>query len=380
MAPQREWLEKDYYATLGVAKDATAAEIKKAYRRLAREHHPDAKPDDSRAEARFKEIGEAYAVVGDAATRKEYDELRRLGASGFGGMPGGFTGGFGGADLGDILGQMFGGGGAPGAGRHRSAASRSRPRRGADVETDLHLTFEDALAGVSTTINVTGEGPCTTCHGSGAAPGSSRVTCGACSGTGEMVVDQGMFSFAQPCGRCGGAGTTVETPCRTCSGSGKVVTPRRIQVRIPAGVRDGATVRVAGRGQAGRDGGPAGDVLVRVRVAEHPLFGRRGDDVTVELPLTFSEAALGTTIVVPTPSGETRRIRIPAGTQPGKVLRVRGEGAPRTRGGGTGDLLVTVRVTVPERLDAEQERLVRELGTLDDTTARDATLGVISEA
>jgi len=380
MAPQREWLEKDYYATLGVAKDATAAEIKKAYRRLAREHHPDAKPDDSRAEARFKEIGEAYAVVGDAATRKEYDELRRLGASGFGGMPGGFTGGFGGADLGDILGQMFGGGGAPGAGRHRSAASRSRPRRGADVETDLHLTFEDALAGVSTTINVTGEGPCTTCHGSGAAPGSSRVTCGACSGTGEMVVDQGMFSFAQPCGRCGGAGTTVETPCRTCSGSGKVVTPRRIQVRIPAGVRDGATVRVAGRGQAGRDGGPAGDVLVRVRVADHPLFGRRGDDVTVELPLTFSEAALGTTIVVPTPSGETRRIRIPAGTQPGKVLRVRGEGAPRTRGGGTGDLLVTVRVTVPERLDAEQERLVRELGTLDDTTARDATLGVISEA
>jgi len=295
-------------------------------------------------------------------------------------MPGGFTGGFGGADLGDILGQMFGGGGAPGAGRHRSAASRSRPWRGADVETDLHLTFEDALAGVSTTINVTGEGPCTTCHGSGAAPGSSRVTCGACSGTGEMVVDQGMFSFAQPCGRCGGAGTTVETPCRTCSGSGKVVTPRRIQVRIPAGVRDGATVRVAGRGQAGRDGGPAGDVLVRVRVAEHPLFGRRGDDVTVELPLTFSEAALGTTIVVPTPSGETRRIRIPAGTQPGKVLRVRGEGAPRTRGGGTGDLLVTVRVTVPERLDAEQERLVRELGTLDDTTARDATLGVISEA
>ena len=380
MAPQREWLEKDYYATLGVAKDATAAEIKKAYRRLAREHHPDAKPDDSRAEARFKEIGEAYAVVGDAATRKEYDELRRLGASGFGGMPGGFTGGFGGADLGDILGQMFGGGGAPGAGRHRSAASRSRPRRGADVETDLHLTFEDALAGVSTTINVTGEGPCTTCHGSGAAPGSSRVTCGACSGTGEMVVDQGMFSFAQPCGRCGGAGTTVETPCRTCSGSGKVVTPRRIQVRIPAGVRDGATVRVAGRGQAGRDGGPAGDVLVRVRVADHPLFGRRGDDVTVEVPLTFSEAALGTTIVVPTPSGETRRIRIPAGTQPGKVLRVRGEGAPRTRGGGTGDLLVTVRVTVPERLDAEQERLVRELGTLDDTTARDATLGVISEA
>jgi len=382
MAPQREWLEKDYYATLGVSKDATADEIKKAYRRLARENHPDAKPDDSRAEARFKEIGEAYSVVGDAGTRKEYDELRRLGASGFtgmpGGFPGGFAGGFGGADLGDILGQMFGGG-APGRGAGRggrAAGGRSRPRRGADIQTDLHLTFEDALAGVSTTINVTGEGPCKDCRGSGAAQGSSRVTCTACGGSGEMVVDQGMFSFAQPCGRCGGAGTSVERPCRTCSGSGRVVTPRSIQVRIPAGVRDGATVRAAGRGEPGRDGGPAGDVLVRVRVAEHPVFGRKGDDVTVELPLTFAEATLGTTVVVPTPSGGTRRIRIPAGTQPGKVLRVRGEGAPRTRGGGTGDVLVTVRVTVPDRLDAEQERLVRELGALDDTSARDERLGV----
>ncbi len=383
MAPQREWLEKDYYATLGVSKDATASEIKKAYRRLARENHPDAKPDDSRAEARFKEIGEAYAVVGDAETRKEYDELRRLGGSGFGGMPGGgFPGGFGGADLGDILGQMFGGGGggAPGGRGFRPAGSRSRPRRGADLETDLHLTFEDALAGISTSINVTTEGPCSTCRGSGAAPGSDRATCAACRGTGEMVVDQGMFSFAQPCGRCGGAGTTVETPCRTCSGSGRVLTPRSIQVRIPAGVRDGATVRVAGRGQAGRDGGPAGDVLVRVHVADHPVFGRKGDDVTLDLPLTFAEATLGTTVVVPTPSGESRRIRIPAGTQPGKVLRVRGEGAPRTRGAGAGDLLVSVRVTVPERLDAEQERLVRELAALDDTTGRDAALGVVTEA
>jgi len=386
MAPQRESLERDYYATLGVDKDATAAEIKKAYRRLAREHHPDARPDDSRAEARFKEIGEAYAVVGDPATRREYDELRRLGASGFGGMPGGFpggaggfpggAGGFAGADLGDILGQMFGGG-ARGA---RARGGRGRPRRGADVETDLHLTFEDALSGVSTTLNVTTDGPCPACQGSGAAPGSSRVTCPGCGGTGETAVDQGMFSFAQPCARCGGAGTVVETPCRTCAGSGRVLSPRRIQVRIPAGVRDGATVRVAGRGQAGRDGGPTGDLLVRVRVADHPLFGRRGDDVTLELPLTFAEAALGTTVAVPTPSGATRRIRIPAGTQAGKVLRVRGEGAPRTRGSGTGDLLVTVRVSVPERLDAEQERLVRELGALDDTSDRDASFGVTTEA
>ena len=383
MAPQREWLEKDYYATLGVSKDATADEIKKAYRRLARENHPDAKPDDSRAEARFKEIGEAYAIVGDAATRKEYDELRRLGGSGFGGMPGGFGGGFGSADLGDILGQMFAGGGAggsPGGRGFRAANTRSRPRRGADLETDLHLTFEDALEGVSTTINVTGETACDTCRGSGAAPGSSRVTCGACSGTGETVVDQGMFSFAQPCGRCGGAGTTVETPCRICSGTGRVVRPRSIQVRVPAGVRDGATVRVAGRGQPGRDGGPAGDVLVRVRVADHPMFGRRGDDVTLDLPLTFAEATLGTTVVVPTPAGATRRIRIPAGTQPGKVLRLRGDGAPRARGTGSGDLLVAVRITVPERLDVEQERLLRELAALDDTSARDTAFGVSAEA
>jgi molecular chaperone DnaJ len=189
-----------------------------------------------------------------------------------------------------------------------------------------------------------------------------------------------MFSFAQPCGRCGGAGSVVESPCRTCSGNGTMVTPRRIQVRIPAGVRDGATVRVAGRGQSGRDGGPAGDVLVRVRVADHPLFGRKGDDVTIELPLTFAEAALGTTIAVPTPAGDTRRIRIPAGTQPGKVLRIRGEGAPRTRGTGSGDLLVTVRITVPEHLSAEQQRLVSELATHDDTRDRDAALGVTTEA
>jgi len=384
MAPQREWLEKDYYATLGVSKDATADEIKKAYRRLARENHPDAKPDDSRAEARFKDIGEAYSVVGDGALRREYDELRRLGASGFGGgMQGGFTGsvpgGFGGADLGDILGQMFGGAGQAG-GRGRGAGGRTRPRRGADVETDIHLTFEDALSGVSSTINVTGEGPCSSCGGSGAAPGSSRVRCATCTGTGEVVVDQGMFSFAQPCGRCGGAGTTVETPCRTCSGSGSVVTPRRIQVRIPAGVRDGATVRVTGRGQAGRDGGPAGDVLVKVHVADHPLFGRKGDDVTLELPLTFAEAAMGTTFAVPTPSGGTRRIRIPAGTQPGKVLRIRGEGTPRTRGTGSGDLLVTVRVAIPDHLNDEQLRLIAELAAHDDTRDRDATLGVTTEA
>jgi molecular chaperone DnaJ len=376
MAPQREWLEKDFYAALGVTKDATAEQIKKAYRALARSSHPDANPDDPKAEARFKDIGEAYAVIGDAAQRKEYDELRRLGASGYpGGFPGagggfGGFGGFGEADLGDLLGQMFGGGGRAGAAR-----GGRRPRRGADVETDVHLTFEDAFAGVSTTIAVTGEAACQTCSGSGAAPGTSRVTCATCGGRGEVAVDQGRFSFAQPCGRCGGAGTTVEQPCTSCRGSGRVNRQRQLQVRIPAGVRDGATIRVASRGGAGREGGPAGDVLVRVHVAAHPRFGRRGDDITLDLPMTFAEVALGTTVEVPTPSGGRRRIRIAAGTQSGKVLRLRGEGAPRSgRGKGNGDLLVTVRVQVPQRLTREQKRLVEELAGLDDTAARDASL------
>jgi molecular chaperone DnaJ len=375
MAPQREWLEKDYYATLGVTKDATTEDIKKAYRRLARESHPDANPEDPKAEARFKEIGEAYSVVGDPAVRKEYDELRRLGASGFpgGGFPrGGGSGGFNEADLGDILGQMFGG---RAGGRTRGGAGPDRPRRGVDLEAVVHLTFEDAFAGVSTTISVTGEAACQTCAGSGAAPGSSRVTCATCGGRGEVVLNQGPFAFAQPCGRCGGAGTTVEQPCTTCRGSGRVNRQRQLQVRIPAGVRDGAVIRVAGRGGPGRAGGPAGDVLVRVTVAPHPRFGRRGDDITLDVPMTFAEVALGTTIEVPTPAGGRRRIRIAAGTQPGKVLRLRGEGAPRSgRAKGNGDLLVTVRVQVPARLTREQKRLVEELAKLDDTAARDAAL------
>jgi molecular chaperone DnaJ len=376
MAPQREWLERDYYATLGVSKEATADEIKRAYRRLARELHPDANPDDPRAEGRFKEVGEAYAVVGDPERRREYDELRRLGAAGFaggfpggaGGFPGGFPAGFGGADLGDLLGQMFGA-----AGGARGGRGRARPRRGADLETDLHLAFEDALEGVSTTVVLTAEAACETCRGTGAADGT-RATCAACGGRGETVVDQGPFSFAQPCARCGGAGSVVESPCRACRGSGRVTRPRRLQVRIPAGVRDGAVVRLAGRGAPGRDGGPAGDVLVRVRVAAHPRFGRRGDDVTLELPLTFAEAALGATVAVPTPSGERRRIRIAPGTQAGRVLRVRGEGAPRTGGRGRGDLLVTVRVRVPERLSRAEKRLLEQLGEHDDRAARDRAL------
>ena len=374
MAPQREWLEKDYYAVLGVAKDASDAEIKKAYRKLARENHPDANPDDPGAERRFKEVGEAYAVLGDAERRREYDEIRRLGAAGFGAGPGpGGFGDMGGADLGDLLGHLFGGaagGGFPGATATRGAR---RPQRGSDLQADVHLTFEDALAGVRTTLRVTGDGTCDTCGGSGARPGTQPATCSTCGGRGQVTIDQGPFSFAQPCQQCGGRGQVITSPCPTCSGTGRVVKPRELTVRIPAGVRDGAVIRVPGRGGPGLNGGPAGDVLVTVHVAPHPRFGRKGDDVTLEVPISFSEAALGTKLTVPTPLGERRTIKVPPGTASGRTFRIRGEGAPRRRGG-NGDLLVKVRVDVPTKLNRQQRRLLEELAEHDDREARDAAL------
>lgn len=366
MAPQREWLEKDYYAVLGVPKDASADAIKKAYRRLARDNHPDAHPDDHDAERRFKEVGEAYAVLGDAERRREYDEIRRLGAAGFAGHGGPGGAGFGGfddVDLGDLLGSLFGAGAGPaGAGRRRS-------RRGQDLAAQVHLTFEDALEGVHTTLRVTGDGTCGTCNGSGSRPGTRPETCATCGGRGQVAVDQGPFSFAQPCGRCGGRGSVITDPCATCNGAGRVVKPRKLTVRIPAGVRDGAVIRVPRRGGPGDGGGPAGDVLVTVRVEPHPLFGRKGDNVTLEVPVSYPEAALGTKLTVPTPSGDTRTIRIPAGTTSGRTFRVRGQGAPR-RNGGNGDLMVTVRIVVPTDLSREEKKLLAELAELDDRAAR----------
>jgi molecular chaperone DnaJ len=382
VAPQREWLEKDYYDVLGVTKDASQDEIKKAYRRLARANHPDANPEDAQAERRFKEVGEAYAVLSDESKRREYDEIRRLGAAGFG-MPGGAGaggfGGFEGGDLGDLLGQIFGSGGGPfgAAGGPFGAAggpgARTRPRKGPDLRADVHLTFEDALAGVRTTLRVTGDGACDTCGGSGAAPGTTPTTCATCGGRGQVTVDQGPFSFAQPCNACGGRGQRIDHPCTTCDGTGRVVKPRQLTVRVPAGVKDGAVIRVPGRGGPGAGGGPAGDVLVTVHVAAHPRFGRRGDDVTLEVPITYSEAALGTKVTIPTPQGGTRTIKVPAGTASGRTFRLRGEGAPK-RGGGKGDLLVTARLQVPTKLTREQKKLLQELAQHDDPTLRDRAL------
>jgi molecular chaperone DnaJ len=377
MAPQREWLEKDYYTVLGVSKDASADEIKKAYRKLARENHPDASPNDPEAERRFKEIGEAYSILGTEEKRKEYDEIRRLGAADLGGGGPGGRGGFEGAEFGDLLGHLFGntagGGGFSTGPTTARSGGRRRASRGPDLQADVHLTFEDALAGVRTTLRVTGDGECETCKGSGAAPGTQPTTCGRCGGRGQVVLDQGPFSFAQPCERCGGRGQIITSPCPTCTGSGRVVKPRQLTVKIPAGVRDGAVIRVPERGGPGVGGGPSGDVLVTVHVAAHPRFGRKGDDVTLDVPIFYGEAVLGTKLTVPTPTGERRTIKVPAGTTSGRTFRLRGQGAPKRRGG-NGDLLVSVRISVPSKVSRDQRKLLEQLAEYDDHDARDAAL------
>ena len=376
---QREWADKDYYADLGVSKSAGQEEIKKAYRKLARDNHPDTHPGDSKAEERFKKVSEAYSVIGDADKRREYDELRSALAGGgfrfpgagggFGG--GGFTtggpgaggaggpGGAGGFDfnVSDIFGEGGGGGGfgdflngfvnrgggAGGAGR------ATRPRRGADVETEITLDFREAAKGVTIPLQLTNPSPCTTCHGSGAKPGTHPVTCGTCHGSGFTNEQRGAFGFSAPCPDCGGQGTKIEDPCSDCSGTGVTTRRRTITVRVPAGVVDGQKVRLAGQGEAGLRGRPAGDLFVTVHVRPDEIFTRSGDDLEVTVPVSFGELALGGTITVPTLDGKVR-VRVPAGTADGRTLRVRGRGVPK-RSGTPGDLLVTVRVQVPSTLD-----------------------------
>jgi len=366
VAAQREWLEKDYYKTLGVPSTATDKELTKAYRKLAKQYHPDTNPA---SEDKFKEISAAYDVLGDAAKRKEYDDVRRLGASGF---PGGFggAGGPGGGsfrveDLGD-LGDLFGGLGGFGGGRRQRAPG---PRRGADVEAELHLSFEDAVRGVTTAVNVAGEARCETCHGSGAAPGTSPVTCPMCHGSGALQDNQGLFSLSRVCPQCSGRGTIIESPCPTCRGTGVQRRTRSVKVRIPAGVEDGQRIRVKGRGAAGRANGPSGDLYVVVHVDKHPLFGRRGKNLTLVAPVTFAEAALGTTITVPT-LDDPVTLRIPAGTASGQTFRVKGRGVPSAGRRGGGDLLVTVEVTVPKKLTDEQRAAVEELARVSDDDPR----------
>jgi molecular chaperone DnaJ len=361
---RREWFEKDYYQVLGVAKNASAAEIKKAYRKLAQQHHPDANPGNKDAEDRFKEISGAYDVLGDEEKRKSYDRVRDMGAAGFGGPgvggTGGWPGGFGGPggvryetadfDLGDLL-RGFGGVG--GRGRQR----QQRPQRGGDLETEVEVSFDDAMNGTTVPVRFVGPAACRTCHGTGAEPGTRPITCPTCGGTGSVDVNQGFFSMERPCPGCRGAGRIIEHLCPTCRGSGAERRTRKFQVKIPAGVRDGARIRLAGRGEPGPGGHP-GDLFVRVRVGSHALFGRRGDNLTLELPVSYPEAALGANVEVPTLNGPVT-LKVPAGTPNGKTFRVRGKGVPKK--GGHGDLLVTVNVDVPGKLSREERQLLKQL-------------------
>jgi molecular chaperone DnaJ len=371
---RREWFDKDYYQVLGVAKNASASEIKKAYRKLAQRHHPDANPGNTEAEERFKEISAAYDVLGDAEKRKSYDQVREMASSGARtGFPGGgFPGnvrveGFNVQDLGDI-GDLFGGLFGGRRGRARQQASS----RGDDLETEVRISFDDAMRGTTVPVKIKGAAPCQTCGGSGAEPGTSPVTCPQCGGSGSVAVDQGFFQFAQTCPRCGGAGRIVEHPCHTCHGSGSVRRTREFSVRIPPGVKDGQRIRVRGKGEAGPAGGAPGDLYVRVRVEPHPVFGRRGGDLTVDLPVTYSEAALGANVQVPTLNGPVT-LKIPAGTSSGRTFRVRGKGVPKSKG--AGDLLVTVNVDVPQRLSKEEKELLAKLREAQKDSPR-ARLGV----
>ncbi len=367
MPVQREWFEKDYYQVLGVPSTATDKDIARSYRKLAKQYHPDANPG---SEDRFKEISAAHDVLGDPATRKEYDEARRLGP-----MAGGFGApGSGGTfrmedmgDLGDLFGGLFGG---------RNRRRNQGPQRGADIEAELHLSFNDAVRGVTTSVNVPQDTRCRTCNGSGAAPGTSTHVCDRCNGRGTTDDNQGLFSLSTVCPKCNGRGTLVDTPCATCHGTGMERRNRQVKVRIPAGVDDRQRIRVKGRGAPGQGMAPPGDLYVTVHVGTHERFGRRGRNLTLTVPITFPEAALGTVITVPT-LDEPVKVRVAPGTAPGTVLRVRNRGIPAGKNGSKpGDLMVKVDVLVPAKLTDEQRAVVESLAQVTDAAPREHLEGV----
>ncbi|MEX2211122.1 MAG: molecular chaperone DnaJ [Gaiellaceae bacterium] len=336
------------YEALGVPKSASQDEIKKTYRKLAREYHPDRNPGDTAAEERFKQVQHAYDVLGDPEKRKQYDRGPR-GFDGRGaGAPGGFT--FEDFDLGDIFGGFFG----------RGAPQRPQARRGADVEVAVNLSFEDSLRGLETRIPVQVDTSCRTCGGTGARPGTAPRICPECNGRGVRAESQGRFAISQPCPRCRGNGTVIEQPCESCKGSGRERRTKRYTVRIPAGVKDGTRIRLKGKGEAGANGGPPGDLYVVTRVEPSPTFERRGDDLVVEVPVGYSDAVLGGKVEVPTPDGSVT-LKVPAGSTDGKLLRVRGRGAPKLKGSGKGDVLARLRIAVPTRPSKKERELLEEL-------------------
>jgi len=348
---------KSPYEVLGVAKNASQDEIKKAYRKLARQYHPDRNPGDAEAEAKFKEVQAAYDLLSDAKKRKAYDQFGsadgRMGGAG----PGGpqwttFTENI---DFGDLFGSFFGGGGG-------RARARPEPQRGADVEAVVNLSFEDSLRGIETKIPVEVETACSRCGGTGAQPGTAPVICPECHGRGVLAESQGLFALSQPCPRCRGNGTIIEHPCPQCHGSGRERRTKRYSVKVPAGAKDGTRIRLKGKGEAGANGGPAGDLYVVTRVEPSKIFKRRGSaDLEVEVPVTYAEAALGSKVEVPTPYGERLSLKVPAGSETGRLLKLKGHGAPKLKGGGKGDLIARVKVTVPTKLNKKQRELLEEL-------------------
>ncbi|GAA1946940.1 molecular chaperone DnaJ [Nocardioides panacihumi] len=364
-----DWANKDFYAELGVKKDASADEIKKSYRKLARANHPDSNPGDTAKHEKFKKVAEAYDVVGDPDKRKKYDEMRSLYAGGnpfgFGGQStyaggrtynfedlfgnAGGTGGTAGGGFGDMFGDLFG--------RGQRRTSRPRATKGADIETTATIGFVESLEGVTIQLRLTSDAPCPDCNGTGGKPGTRPHVCPDCEGAGFIVNDMGGFSVNETCPRCGGRQLIYDEPCPTCKGSGRGLSGRTISARIPAGVKDGQRIRLRGKGAAGESGGPNGDLYVTVKVTPHRIFKRSGDNLAVEVPIAFDEAALGAEIKVPTLSGTPVTLKIPAGTPTGRTFRVRGKGAQKSDGT-KGDLLATVEVQVPAVLDAEARAAV----------------------
>ena len=352
---RNDWATKDFYQVLGVTKDASQADIKKAYRKLARENHPDSNPGDEAKHEKFKQVAEAYDVVGDSDKRAKYDEFRKLAASGGfgGGTGGGFGGGFdindllrdragGGGGFGDMFGDLFG---------HGRARQQARPRKGADVETSATIGFTDAIDGVTVALRLSSDAACGTCNGTGGKPGTKPRICTTCEGAGYVVAGMGgAFSMNETCPACGGRQLVYDDPCPTCHGTGRGTSSRTIQARIPAGVKDGQKIRLRGKGAPGESGGPSGDLLVVVKVRPHPVFGRKGDNLTIDVPVAFDEAALGSDIKIPTLGGPPVTLKIPAGTPNGRTFRVRGKGVTR-KDGTKGDLLATIEVHVPANLD-----------------------------
>ncbi|HEU4593648.1 MAG TPA: molecular chaperone DnaJ [Pyrinomonadaceae bacterium] len=364
--------KRDYYEILGLSRGATEADIKSAYRKLAVRYHPDKNPGDHAAEERFKEAAEAYTVLSDAEQRARYDRFGHAGVSSSAGAAGWGAAGFGGIEdiLGDLFGfgDVFGGRGGGGAGGRRSAA-----QRGADLRYDLEMTLEEAAAGMTAQLRIPRLEACEACQGSGAAPGTQPETCPTCSGAGQVRYQQGFFSVARTCGNCRGTGRVIKTPCETCRGAGRVERERSMEVKIPSGVETGSRLRLAGEGEAGAQGGPAGDLYVVIHVKEHEQFERQGNNLYASVPVTFAQAALGSEVIVQTLGGQ-ETLKIPAGTQTGTVFRLKGNGMPVLGGRGRGDMFVSVTVVTPTTLTREQRKLLEQLAEIEEQDLGDKGL------